>query len=132
MFRLDLRCGLRKIIKQGIETFSTVTQGMIPCFRISILCWSNESQATNQEVWNDRFWWPSDLKKGQTFKWCHLEKEDKGNADGSAHAEGLKAGHDGEGAKAEGHDVGDGGDGDGDARMTHCLPDLEDRDVKIS
>ena len=35
----------------------------------------------------------------------HLEKEDKGNADGSAHAEGLKARHDGKGPKAEGHDV---------------------------
>ena len=36
-----------------MDTFSTVTHGMIPCFLISILCWSNESQATNQEVWKD-------------------------------------------------------------------------------
>ena len=60
----------------------------------------------------------------------NLKKKDEGDADGRAHAEGLKAGHDGEGTEPEGHDVGDGGDGDGDARMTHCLPDLEDRDVK--
>ena len=107
------------------ETFSTVMQGMIPCLRISILRWSNESQATNQEVWKDhqiteRFMW----------FWRHLKKEDKGDADGSAHAEGLKAGHDGEGPEAEGHDVGDGGNGDGDARMPHCMSDLEEQDVK--
>ena len=41
-----------------------------------------------------------------------LEKEDECDADGSADAEGLKAGHDGEGPKAESHDIRDGGDGD--------------------
>ena len=37
----------------------------------------------------------------------------------------LEPGHNREGAKPEGHDVGDGGDGDGDASVPHCMTDLK-------
>ena len=54
----------------------------------------------------------SDNTKVKDSSDVDLEKEDECDADGGADAEGLKAGHDGEGPEAESHDIGDGGDGD--------------------
>ena len=49
----------------------------------------------------------SDNTKVKDSSDVDLEKEDECDADGGADAEGLKAGHDGEGPKAESHDIGD-------------------------
>ena len=68
-----------------MDTFSTVTHGMIPCFLISILCWSNESQATNQEVWKDDC-----LVSSKSNCVIDLEKEDESDADCRADTERLE------------------------------------------